>query len=154
MQEASVQVHQKDSFAVSRREVSLLSQRSLSSVDYFNLPIPTSGFVKSGATPLALLALLLLLLPFVLTLRKLLLLLELTERIHQFAVEPEQFNRNTPKNYLALSLFKTFVMRLLSLSIRFPRVSAICSSLRVASLDSTVLPFEVVNAPSGLSIID
>ena len=74
-------------------------------MDYFNLPIPTSGLVKSGATPLALLALLLLLLPFVLTLRKLLLLLELTERIHQFAVEPGQFNRDTPKKIILLCRF-------------------------------------------------
>ena len=44
-------------------------------MDYFNLPIPTSGLVKSGATPYELLALLLLALPFVLTLQKLLLLL-------------------------------------------------------------------------------
>ena len=96
MQEASVQVHQKDSFAVKTDGKYFSFHKGLFHPRTTFINLSHKGFVKSGATPLALLALLLLLLPFVLTLRKLLLLLELTERIHQFAVEPGQFNRDTP----------------------------------------------------------
>ena len=102
MQEASVSRYRRFVLGLhSPREILLLLRRV-----FFLRPV---SLLKSGATPLELFALLLFAFPLLFTLQKLVELLALGERSHQFIVEPrEHFTAIHPHNLLYSVIFDPF----------------------------------------------
>ena len=141
MQEASVPRYRRFVLGLhSPREVSLLLRRV-----FFLRPV---NLLKSGATPLELFALLLFAFPLLFTLQKLLELLALGDRSHQFIAEPG----NTLQQYTHITYFTlSFLIRLerssFSLIISCPILSTLFSILLEASAGGSVFPSLFVNAP-------
>ena len=112
----------------------------------------THSFLKSGATPLELFALLLFAFPLLFTLQKLLELLALGERSHQFAAEPgSTLQQYTHTTYFTLSFLIRFERSSFSLIMIRPILSTFLLIFLEASAGGNVFPSQFVKAPWGLS---
>jgi len=154
MQEASVQTHQKDCFAVKPAgSISPFTKvRFIFSTTLINLSHKWFCEIRSHA--IGIISVVIVGVAVRVDIAEIVAVVVISRPLPPIRTRPNKIYRNTPNFcYLLLSLFITLVMRLFSLSINSPRCCDICSNFFVAVPASTVLPLEVVKAPSGFFII-